>query len=124
MILIKLTNPTQSISVTVDIKGIDLWHYRYLISTNNRFTNSPVDGKDDTNDLGRAENLNLKTHYWGIQLANKYDNDRKVTIKIIWKENGQEIATWIPDESDKDGKVLLKANSALEITDSAFFVNL
>lgn len=122
MKLIKLKKLDKTVTVIIEINSINLWHYVYRISSNNNFTNSPDEGKSNNHDLGIVKNLDKKRHDWVVRLGNITNINKKIPIKITWKEDGKEIAEWIPGEADDDGRVLVKANSAVEITDSSLFI--
>jgi hypothetical protein len=72
--------------------------------------------------LGMAINLDRDAHYWNIYLANYNDINKEVEVYIKWYEQDSEIACWIPDEADDNGKVIVKANSGIEITHSSYFL--
>jgi hypothetical protein len=112
------SNPKSVITVIIIINNIQLWNYIYR--DNIIFENSNKLQKPCEHELGIANDLDV--HYWEIHLGNMTDKDIKAIVKIKWFEDGKEIAQWIPDEAFLGGKVIVNANSEMEITDSAIFV--
>jgi len=117
---IRFNNQESSVKVTIEINGIELWRYTY--KADKRFDISAELKKASSHELGIAKNLEDDIHYWRIFLGNHSDVDKKVNITITWLESNNEIAKWIPCEAGPDGKVLVKANSDIEISDSSRFV--
>jgi hypothetical protein len=120
MKIIRCNKDESSIKVSIKIDGIELWKYSYI--ADEPFNNSEKQQKLPEHELGITKNLDRDSNYWKIYLANPYDETRKVKVSIKWFEDGNEIADWTPDEAGKDGKVVLKANSGIEISDSSYFI--
>jgi len=120
MKLIKYRDGESLIKVSITINGIELWSYLYM--ADEPFNNSQKLQKTPVHELGKAKNLDGDSHYWKIHLGNPGDEDKKVEVYLTWFENETQIAKWIPEEADSDGKVLVKANNGKEITDSCYFI--
>jgi hypothetical protein len=120
MKIINYHNQENSIKVKIEINGIELWKYSYM--ADEPFNNSPKLHKIPIHELGKAINLDRDAHYWKIYLANYNDVNKEVEVSIKWFEQEIEIACWIPEEADDNGKVIVKANAGIEITDSSYFL--
>jgi len=120
MKIISYKNKDNLIKVKIEINGIKLW--KYLYSADEPYNNSPKLNKLPVHELGNAINLDSDAHYWKIYLANPNNQNKEMEIIITWLENEMEIASWIPEEANKNGKVIIKSNSGMEISDSCYFL--
>lgn len=119
MQMINLTQPEADVTMKVTIEGIDLWSYDYSGDTN--IKNSAKTNNTKSHPLGLTKNLLQDSDIITIHLANKYNEDRDVLVKVNWYENGKECHEWIPEEAGSNGKVKVKANDGLKIQDSLFY---
>ncbi|MCD6162094.1 MAG: hypothetical protein J7K40_06745 [candidate division Zixibacteria bacterium] len=101
-----------AVTIHIDIDGLMLWQYVYK-ADDKKFEGNYRDKKPHVHALGMPSELELDSNEWEVRLINSSDDSRDYKIKIVWRQDGNDLFVW--EKSD----TLIPAEPAKRLTGSA-----